>query len=222
MKRVNREGPPMLGHLPAPRHLTDAEFTTQRDSGATIVDLRRASAFARGHVPGSINVPATRSFTTYAGSVVPFDAPVIFVSPSETGESAAECARDLALIGIDTVAGFVGPETLARMAPLEIMERVAADEAIARQARGVAVIDVRNTSERAAYRVPGTRHIPFPQLVERVRELPHDQPLLIQCETGARSAIATSVLRARGFDASDAGGIVAWSKSGGAVENGAP
>jgi hydroxyacylglutathione hydrolase len=57
-------------------------------------------------------------------------------------------------------------------------------------------------------------------LIERADELPRGQPLLIQCETGARSAIATSVLRARGFDAVDAGGIVAWSKSGGAMENG--
>jgi hydroxyacylglutathione hydrolase len=222
MKRVNRDGPPMLGDLPALRYLSDAEFATHRNAGAAIVDVRSADAFARGHIPGSINVPVTRSFTTYAGSVVPFDAPVVFVSPSNGGESAAECARDLALIGVDTVAGFVGPDTLARKAPLDVMERVAAAEAIARQARGVAVIDVRNSSERAAYRVPGTRHIPFPQLVERAWELPHDQPLLIQCETGARSAIATSVLRARGFDASDAGGIVAWSKGGGAVENGTP
>jgi hydroxyacylglutathione hydrolase len=153
--------------------------------------------------------------------VVPFDHPVVFVVPSEAGEAATECARDLALIGIDGVAGFVGPETLARLVPLAVLERVAAADAMARQAQGTAIIDVRNSSERAAYRVPGTRHIPFPQLIERARELPRDQPLLIQCETGARSVIAASVLRAPGFDAADAGGIIAWSNSGGAMENGA-
>jgi hydroxyacylglutathione hydrolase len=222
MKRVNREGPAFLGDLPAPHHLADAEFAKHHSAGAFVVDLRRADAFARGHIPGSINVPVTRSFTTYAGSVVPFDVPVVLVALTDEGAGVAECTRDLALIGIDTIVGFVGPAALEHAPPLATLERVPPADAIARHARGVAVVDVRNTNERSAYHVPGTRHIPFPQIVERAAELPLDQPLLIQCETGARSAIAASVLRGLGLDASDAGGIVAWSKNGGPVETAAP
>lgn len=222
MKRVNRDGPAMLGELPAPRQLADDAFAAQRTAGAAIVDLRTAAAFARGHIPGSINVPLTRSFTTYAGSVVPFDVPVVFVSATDDGANVAECARDLALIGVDTFAGFVGPGALARAGALATIERVKPADAIARHARGVAVLDVRNSSERSAYRIPGTRHIPFPQIVERAAELRSGQPVLIHCETGTRSAIATSVLRGFGIDAADAGGIVAWAKNGGPVERAAP
>ena len=218
MKRVNKEGPAILGELEAPPSVTEERFWQLQRAGAVVLDVRPAESFARAFIRGAINVPLSGGFTTYAGSALPFDTPFLFVTPDESGSSAAEAARDLALIGFDSIVGRAGPSIVTRTAAVETIERVAADAAIERHARGTPIIDVRNSTEWSEQHVRGARHIPFPELAERVNEIPRDGPILVQCQTGARSAIATSMLRRLGFAASDAGGIIAWQASGGPVE----
>lgn len=217
MKRVNKEGPAFLGNLTTPPLLDAAAFAEWRAKGALVVDIRSADAFARGHVRGAISVPLNNSFATYAGSALPADVPLVFVTPDEDGARAARAARDLALIGFDTIAGYAGPGAFAHE-QLEALERVAPKDAIARRAAGMTLIDVRNTSERADGYVPGSVHIPFPELAARAGELPRGQPILVMCQSGARSVIAASMLQRIGITASDAGGILAWHQSGGPVE----
>lgn len=217
MKRVNRDGPALIGELGAPPHLTAEAFAAHRRTAGAIVDIRRGERFAAGHVTGAISVPLTRSFTTYAGSVVPFDVPIALVTGDDP-RTAAEAARDLALIGFDSIAGYVEASAVQANEAFETLRPVPSAEAIGEHARGMPLVDVRDTSERALARVPGSRHIPLAQIAERARELPHATPVLVQCQTGARSAIAASLLRILGVDARDAGGIVAWHANGGPVE----
>ena len=56
--------------------------------------------------------------------------------------------------------------------------------------------------------------------MERVAELPKGQPLVTQCQTGGRSAIAASLLRRAGFeDVSNlTGGYGAWELAGLPIE----
>jgi hydroxyacylglutathione hydrolase len=64
--------------------------------------------------------------------------------------------------------------------------------------------------------LPGVRNIPVGYLVERLKELPTDRPLVLHCQGGARSAIAASVLEARGFTnvVNMVGGYLAWKQAG--------
>ena len=73
MKRINRDGPRILGGFSRPARHAANELAPLLAGGALVVDTRPATAFAARHVPGTINIPLNKSFTTWAGSLIPFD-----------------------------------------------------------------------------------------------------------------------------------------------------
>ena len=78
-------------------------------------------------------------------------------------------------------------------------------------ASGVLVVDVRNRGEYRAGHVPGARSAPLPDLPLALADLPKDRPVYVICQSGGRSAQATSLLRDLGYDAhSVSGGTAAW------------
>jgi hydroxyacylglutathione hydrolase len=60
--------------------------------------------------------------------------------------------------------------------------------------------------------IDGSVGIPLNRLVENLKTLPKDRPLLVYCAGGYRSSIAASLLQRGGFDpvGEIAGGIAAW------------
>ena len=76
------------------------------------------------------------------------------------------------------------------------------------------LIDVRQPSEHAASSIEGAILIPLAQLQSNLSRLPRDQPIVVHCQSGGRSAIAVSMLKLQGFDAHNlSGGIKAWQKA---------
>jgi rhodanese-related sulfurtransferase len=65
-------------------------------------------------------------------------------------------------------------------------------------------------------------HVPVGYLPERLDTIPRDKPIVLQCQGGARSAIAASLLQKLGVDdVSDLlGGFAAWQLAGNPVEAG--
>jgi rhodanese-related sulfurtransferase len=81
------------------------------------------------------------------------------------------------------------------------------------------LIDVRESHERAAGHIPGSRHVELSELADSAGDLPTDRPLVFQCRVGSRSAQAAFAFRRAGFDAHNLdGGIVAWADSGLPIE----
>jgi hydroxyacylglutathione hydrolase len=82
------------------------------------------------------------------------------------------------------------------------------------------VIDVRGHGEWAAGHLPGAPNIPLGYLTDRLKDLPRDKLVVVHCETGGRSAIAASLLRARGLTnvVNLTGGFAAWQKAGHSME----
>jgi len=75
------------------------------------------------------------------------------------------------------------------------------------------LIDVREPSEHAAASIEGAMLIPLLQLQSNVKRLPKDQPIVVHCQSGGRSAIAVAMLKVQGFDARNlSGGIKAWNR----------
>jgi hydroxyacylglutathione hydrolase len=64
----------------------------------------------------------------------------------------------------------------------------------------VQVVDVRETSERDSGYIPGSRNIPY-RLLRKVccDSLEREKPVVTVCESGARAAIAASLLQREGF-----------------------
>jgi rhodanese-related sulfurtransferase len=77
------------------------------------------------------------------------------------------------------------------------------------------VVDVREPYEWAAGHLRDAMHIPLPQLLNRFEEIDPTRPVLMACQIGQRSALATEFLRKRGYDAHNLeGGIEAWTAAG--------
>ena len=229
MKRINKAGPRVLGGLPRPPHLAPGALADLVRRGEVVVDVRPAGAFAGGHVPGTLNLPLGRSFTTWAGWLLPYGRHVYLLADAEGGQRADEAARGLAMIGLDRGAGVFGTAALAAWSaaagrPLATVRQLPPNEAAALLARGDAVaVDVRGRAEWEGGRLPGVPNVPLGYLAERAGELPNDRPVVVHCQGGTRSAIAASVLAARGFTnvIDMAGGYAAWERAGLPVERAA-
>jgi adenylyltransferase/sulfurtransferase len=80
------------------------------------------------------------------------------------------------------------------------------------EGRAPVVIDVREPHEVAICRIPGTLEIPLAQLPGRLADLDPSQEIVVHCRSGARSAKAVAMMRARGFSRARnlAGGVLAW------------
>jgi rhodanese-related sulfurtransferase len=92
-------------------------------------------------------------------------------------------------------------------------------DAAARLREGWQAIDVRTAEELADGRIAGSVHIELTDLALRAGELAREQPLLIVCRSGARSAMAVAALRPAGYDAHNLdGGMLAWAEAGLPIE----
>ncbi len=89
----------------------------------------------------------------------------------------------------------------------------------------VTVIDVREPDEYSGAfgHIHGAKLVPLGSLVARIEELPKDQPLVMVCRSGARSAQATVLLKNKGVAkvANLAGGMLRWRAQRFPVEGGA-
>jgi len=87
-------------------------------------------------------------------------------------------------------------------------------EWVARNRDSVQVLDVRTRPEFDAElgHLVGAQLIPLDELRARVAEAKADKPLIVVCQTGRRSALATAILAKAGITrvASLAGGLVRW------------
>jgi rhodanese-related sulfurtransferase len=95
--------------------------------------------------------------------------------------------------------------------PIEI----GASRAAELMAEGATAIDVRETYEREAGYIEGSRHIELQLLAARAGEIDRERPVVFHCRMGMRSAMAASAFRAAGYDAYTlTGGILAWVDAG--------
>ena len=209
MKRQNREGPALLGDRPALGRLGAGEARRRTESGGVVLlDTRDAASFRAGAVPGSLHVPAGRSFAERAAWVVDPERDPPVVLWAEDGHEAEGLRSLLSRVGIDDVAGYV-----TGLDGLETARVVRADDS--RAIEDAFVLDVRSKAEHASGSVPGAVRIPGGGVRRRMGEIPADRPVVVYCQSGARSAVVASLLRAHGRRnvAELEGGFPAWAEA---------
>jgi len=207
MKTQNKAGPALLGNVPVLGQLSTAQVQQALEGGARLLDTRPRSDFQQGAVPGSIHLPAGNTFETWAGWLL--DPEKNYVLFARTAEQAEALRRRLWMVGVDRVQGFIGTfEGLA----LESQAAVPVDQLPALSA--AYVLDVRMKSEYVAGHLPNAHQLHAGRLLAHLEELPRGQPLVVHCQSGARSTAAVSVLRAEGFTnvTELAGGYDAWAR----------
>lgn len=221
MKRLNRAGPRVLNGLPSPEMRSADELAAILDSGALVVDTRAWPDYSQAHVRGTVSIPLNRSFVSWAGWLLPYDADIYLVTADEAAARAA--VRELALIGIDRVAGVFTADAVRNAEPGMIGSTEQTDVrgmSAALAERGNVILDVRNAQEWQAGHVPvnggaSVLHIPLGQLQARIAEVPRGERVLVHCKGGTRSAIAASILERNGIAAENVrGGFDAWLAAG--------
>jgi len=82
--------------------------------------------------------------------------------------------------------------------------------------QGIQLVDCREPYEWEAGRVEGAIHIPVNSIMAGAgSDLDKAKPIAVICRTGNRSELATMMLQARGFDATNVeGGMEAWAAEG--------
>jgi hydroxyacylglutathione hydrolase len=222
MKRVNRDGPPPQSAMSV-KEISPSDLAAKIAEGAIVVDTRRAAEFGARHVQSTINIPRTKSFLNWAGSLLPYDRDVFFIV--ENGSSAGQSlADDLALIGIERIGGVHSLRSLDELEAAGIKVRSTPQLAVTdlkdlAVRDGKVVLDVRAPLEWEHGHIPGAVHIPLGSLQSRLSELPKGAEIAVHCQGGSRSAIAASILERNGVAVSNiAGGFVEWERSGGEIE----
>jgi len=221
MKRVNQAGPRLLGSYHRPPRLPGVTLAVVLTDGATVVDTRQAGPFAAAAVPGTINIPVNRAFTTWAGSLIPYDREFYLVVDDSQGQTVDELARDLSGIGLDRIAGYFAADSLEIWRRTKGQLQTIPGATVTDVTAGVltndlSLLDVRAEGEWKAGHVPNSVNIPVQELAQRFTEIPRGKRIIVHCQTGARAAIAASLLKARGFDDVSifSGGFAEWSRSG--------
>lgn len=233
MKHVNKEGPRVLRGLVMPAKLPASDIHVLMQSRTTVIDVRPAATYAESHVPGTLNIPYNKSFSTWAGWLVPGEAEItLIVNAGEhvvTPDVLTNAVRDLAMVGLDHVTGWMDQNVLRawteaghqlghiqQITVSDLAARLSSEAALPSNER-TAVADVRNDEEWSHGHIPGAAHIPLGHLLDGARIL-HRAPIVVQCQSGARSSIAASLLQHAGFTnvVNLTGGYNAW------VENGQP
>ncbi len=232
MKRINKEGPAVLGRFHIPSRLDAATLPGLLARQALVIDTRPAVEYAAGHLPGTINLPFKSAFVTWAGWLVhpnahkprvgdPVQAEEFYlIIDAATAEARlGALARSLAMIGLDRISGHfdasnaTGTSIVRQISTRELGERL----------KDVTVVDVRSENEWALGHIRGAVHVPLGHLADRAAELPRERPIVVQCQSGARSSIAASVLERLGVTnvMNLSGGMSAWVAAALPVEEGA-
>ncbi len=195
MKRHNRQGPALLGRRPALRPVTASEVRRRLGDDLIVLDTRPEAQQLLAALPGALTVPAGRSFATYASYALDPEADEREVVVLADGREAATALRDrLAYVGIDRVVGY-----LPSLAGLELVPAASVAPDRLDDLEDPFVLDVRTRAEYEAGHIPGAHQIHVGRLLARLDELPRHRTLVVQCQTGARSAVAAPLLRNAGL-----------------------
>ncbi|MCA9234815.1 MAG: MBL fold metallo-hydrolase [Planctomycetales bacterium] len=212
MKRVNKIGPTLLDELAPVEAISPAELAATAQE-RLVIDTAKSAEFGKGHVPGTINVPAG-SLVQWAGFFVDYDQPTYLLAPEA---AVADLLQSLRSIGIDNVGGYFPSDQVAQSSlRTESYASATPQELHGRIERGeVALLDVRAATEFQAGHLPGARHEFLGTLRRHVDDLDRGKTVVAQCLGGGRSAIAASILQRAGLDVVNmTGGYRAWVDAG--------
>lgn len=213
MKRVNKEGPRVLGAGHHHQMLDLAALPAAIDNG-TVIDLTPSSEFAKGHVAGTINIPVGM-LSAWAGWLVDYEQPTwLICEPAELEQAACMLHK----IGVEQIEGAFDANAVrnADLASESYATGTPADLKPAIESGSVHLIDVRSSDEWNAGHIAQAEHRFLGRLPRYLDQIPRDRKLVVHCQSGARSSIAVSVLQAAGFSntVNLTGGYQAWQDSG--------
>jgi glyoxylase-like metal-dependent hydrolase (beta-lactamase superfamily II)/rhodanese-related sulfurtransferase len=202
---INKEGYESLDNV-LKQGLTPLNFEETKkaiEEDVIILDTRPADIFTHGFIPGSIFVGLEGRFAEWAGSILPFDQPILIVT--EKGMEKETIIR-MARVGFSKVIGYVDGGFEAWKSAGEEIDMVIDIEADEMAMDlpfddHIVVLDVRKPAEFADGHVADAMNIPLNELTDPLKMaiFEEDQNIYVHCAGGYRSVIAASLLKRQGI-----------------------
>lgn len=186
------------------------------ETGAVVLDTRKAEIFAKGFIPNSINIGIDGSFAPWVGALIPDIRQQILIIADEGREE--EVVTRLARVGYDFCIGYLeGGFKAWENAGLEIdtIEQVDANW-LADNYSKVNILDVRKKSEFDSEHVVDAENAPLDFINDSMLKVNKDKTYYVHCAGGYRSMVFISILKSRGYDnlVDIAGGFKAMKETG--------
>ncbi|MGC4101534.1 MBL fold metallo-hydrolase [Ferruginibacter sp.] len=182
--------------------LSIADFKKLIEEDVLVLDTRHADIFTQGFVPGSIFIGLEGRFAEWAGSLLPFDKPMILVTEPGMEE---ETVIRLSRVGFDKMQGYLkgGYEAWKAIGEkTDMIINIEADELAMDIPHDdhLVVVDVRRETEFADGHVKGAQNIPLNEMTDiaNIAGFEDNQNLYIHCAGGYRSVIASSLIKRQG------------------------
>ena len=215
MKNLNKVDRPLLTEVPKHSKLAKDEFAKAYNDGLKIIDTRNKFDFAKGYIPGSINIQGNNSFATWCGWILNYDEQFILVADEGQMD---DLTRKLMRIGLDNIMGYVDDiATLGiQLQSNEIIDTEEFKSYIGKD--GVQIVDVRGKSEYNDGHVEGADNVFAGTLEKNLDKIDKNKEVVIHCQSGDRSAIAQSLLAKNGIRVKNySAGMKEWSERGNKV-----
>ena len=178
-------------------------FKNKATVDVTILDTRNATEFSKGFIPGSISIGLEGRFAEWAGSLLPYDKPILLVA--EPGKEKEAIVR-LARVGFENIEGFLngGFETWKNASEkIDMIVDVEADELLMDKGfdSHLVVLDVRKPTEFVDGHLPDAVNLPLSSMIDpgNMATIEESQNLYVHCAGGYRSIIASSLLKRQGI-----------------------
>ncbi len=174
-----------------------------KEDNVIILDTRNSAIFTQGFVPGSISIGLDGRFAEWAGSLLPFDKPMILVTEKDKEK---ETIVRLARVGFDKIEGCLEGGFEAWQSAGETVDLiidVEADE-LAMDIpfdQNLVIVDVRKGPEYGSGHIKEALNIPLSDLTDpaSMADLDDKHNIYVHCAGGYRSVIASSLLKREGF-----------------------
>jgi rhodanese-related sulfurtransferase len=169
---------------------------------ALILDVRNKDDFREGFVPRSIFIGLDGDFAPWVGALIKdVKLPILLVTPEGQEE---EAVTRLARVGFDHTLGFLkGGIDAWRKAGKEVDQvdtiSVSDLEEKLKHDKNLKLFDVRKESEYLSEHALMAQNTPLSDINNYLAEFPKSENFYLQCASGFRSMIATSILKARGY-----------------------
>jgi hydroxyacylglutathione hydrolase len=203
--KINKEGYESIDALieNGMKPLSIAEVKLEVENDAILLDTRRSDVFTLGFAPGSIFIGLEGRFAEWAGTLLPFNKPIILVTdPGMEKETIIRLAR----VGFSKVIGYLegGFENWRNSGEeIDMIIDVEADEMAMDLPFDdrIMVLDVRRPTEFADGHVKDALNIPLTDLNDplNMAAIEEDHNVYVHCAGGYRSVIAASLLKKQGI-----------------------
>lgn len=200
MKKLNKVERTLVTEVPKYKKLNDSEFFNAYTQGTPLVDTRNKAEFAKGFIPGSINIQNNNSLATWAGWYLDYEKPFILLAAEEHLE---DIARKLMRIGLDNVLGYIESTQAytnngGTLQTVEFIEKEDFKKLIS--ANNIQIVDLRGASEYKSGHIKGADHVFVGTLPHNLEKIRKDKKVVIHCQGGDRASIGYSILAKHGFD----------------------